>query len=226
MTNIPVERKEGGGGWLPWLLGILALIALVWLGAELFDEEPDTDEIAGVENNEGPIDDVELDAPDFDIIDTESDLYEPIGTGAYVADVELDELEAEGADVDGDGEIERAGEAAGGVTGDARIGSTVDLNDARVVSVVGDSAFFIGTDNARRVLVVLEGLGESETGAGGTDGVYDIDEGDVVSIDGTVTRYTEGVRGTWELPTAERERLLRQGLYVRVNSDADISMGS
>jgi len=59
MANIPVEKKSGGG-WLPWLLGILALGALLWLGAELFDNEPDADEVAGIENNEGLIDDVEL----------------------------------------------------------------------------------------------------------------------------------------------------------------------
>ena len=220
MSNIPVE-KTSGGGFLPWLLGILALIALIWLGAELFDDEPDADEIAGIENNEGPIDDVELDAPDFDLIETDADLYDPIASGVYVVDTELDELEVEGADVDGDGQIARAADGRG----DARIGSTVDLNDARVLSVVGDSAFFIGTDDNRRVLVVLENLGESNTGAGGTDGAFNIDEGETISIDGSVARYVEGARGTWELPDTERDRMLRQGLYVRVNDRSDISMG-
>lgn len=219
MANIPVEKKSGAG-WLPWLLGILALIALIWLGAELFDEEPDLDEIAGTENNVGPIDDVELDAPDFDLIDTDADLYDPIATGAYVADVEVDEMEVQGADVDGDGEIERAGAGRG----DARIGSVVDLDEARVLSVVGDSAFFVGTDEGRRVLVVLENLGESQAGAGGTDGVFNVDEGETVSIEGSVARYVEGARGTWELPDAERDRMLRQGLYVRVNDRSDIAM--
>ena len=221
MANIPVEKKSGGG-FLPWLLGILALIALIWLGAELFDEEPDADEIAGIENNEGPIDDVEIDVPGIDLIDTDDDLYDPLASNIYVTDVELDELEVEGADVDGDGQIERAAEGRG----DRRLGSAVDLDNARVLNVVGDSAFFVGTDDARRVLVVLENLGESEAGARGTDGAYNIDEGDMVSINGTVARYTEGARGTWELPDTERERMLRQGLYVRVNSDDDLSIGS
>ncbi len=228
MANIPVERK-GGAAWLPWLLGILSLIALVWLGAELFDQEPDADEVAGIENNEGPIDDVEIDAPEIDLIDTEEDLYEPIGAGAYVVATELDDLEADGVDtvegVDTEEEGEIVGMAAGGSAGDTRLDRPVDLDDARVLSVVGDSAFFVGTDDNRRVLVVLESLGESQTGADGTDGTYNINEGDRVSIDGTVARYTEGTRGTWELSDADRERMLRQGLYVRVNSDADISIG-
>ena len=58
MANIPVEKSETS--FLPWILGLLALVALVWLGLELFDDEPDADEIAGMEDNVGVVDDVDL----------------------------------------------------------------------------------------------------------------------------------------------------------------------
>ena len=189
MADIPVE-KTGGSFW-PLLLGLLALLFLVWLAFELFDDEPDADELLGTEDNTGIIDDVEI--GDDDEIVTLDPLYD---------DYEIEEGAAE----------------------DYRVGRSVDFDNARVVSVVGDSAFFIGADDMQRVLVVLEDLGESQTGARGTDGVFNIDEGDMVSIEGTVMRYADGSRGTWELPDSERERMLRQGLYVRVDSADDVEV--
>ena len=59
MANIPVERK-GGTPWWTWLLALLAVIGLIWLIAELFDDEPDADELPGTEDNVGMIDDTEL----------------------------------------------------------------------------------------------------------------------------------------------------------------------
>ena len=222
MANIPVEKS--GGSFLPWIIGFLALIGLIWLGLELFDSEPDADEIAGTENNVGIIDDVDLtDEFDVDITD-ESELYEDFGTGLYEAEVDVAEPDVLGADVDGDGVIEMAGLMDGERVGDARIGRTVNLTGARVLNVVGDSAFFVGTSDDRRVLISLVNLGESELGAGGTDGVFNVDEGESVDVRGTVARYTEGARGTWEVPESDRERLLQQGLFVRVNSPADLSV--
>lgn len=198
MANIPVEHKSGPGIW-PWLLGLLALLLVGWFVLELFDEEPDADELAGLENNVGIIDDVELDAPDLEPITLQDELYEDYGATVY----------------------------ADATTGqDARVGRSVDLDGARVLSVVGDSAFFVGADDNRRVLVVLENLGESATGAGGSDGVFNIDAGEMVSIDGTVNRYVEGARGTWELPTSERERMLQKGLYVSVSDASNLSVSS
>ena len=190
MANIPVERT-GGGGWWKWLLALLLLLFLIWLVFELFDEEPDADEIVGAEDNVGLIDDVEIGDDDI----------EPLTEVDYLYD-----------DYD---------EAAGRV----EIGQEVDLDDVPVLSVVGDSAFFVGDNDGRRVLIVLEDLGESQTGAGGSDGVFDINEGMVLDIEGEVARYTQGERGTWQVPDSERERMLRQGLFVRVNSRNDIEVG-
>lgn len=88
MANIPVEKKSGGG-WLPWLLGILALLALVWLAAELFDDEPDADEIAGAEDNVGVIDDVEI--GDDDDMDA-AGLGYTVGTAVSLDEVRVDRV--------------------------------------------------------------------------------------------------------------------------------------
>ncbi len=48
MANIPVERK-GGTPWWTWLLALLAIIGLIWLVAELFENDEPTNR--RLENN-------------------------------------------------------------------------------------------------------------------------------------------------------------------------------
>lgn len=103
-------------------------------------------------------------------------------------------------------------------------GTRVDLDDARVLQVVGDSTFWIGTGDDRRTLVVLADLGESETGAGGSDGVFNVDEGDTVSIDGAFARYRDGDQGLSELTDADTEALRQRNTYIRVNTRDDVTV--
>lgn len=228
MANIPVERTGGGTPWWLWLLGLLLLVGLVWLVAELFDNEPDADELAGRDDNVGMIDDVEIepgaDEVDSDVvaITTEDQLY--------ADDDGL--LETDAAAGDGAGGQD---DAAAGVAGSASASGAavvtrlqpdtpVTLQNVRVLNVVGDSAFWIGSDDTRRFLVVLAGLGESETGAGGSDGVFNIDEGDTVSINGAIARYAEGERGLSGLTDDDTEALRQRDAYIRVNSASDITV--
>lgn len=200
MANIPVERTSSGTPWWLWLIGLLLLGGLIWLIAELFDNEPDADEIVGTEDNVGLIDDVELGDDDEDMIMSEEQLYadEPID-GGQVEGVTVTRLEP---------------------------GTPVSLQDVPVLSVIGDSAFWIGRDDARRYLVVLASLGESETGAGGSDGVFNVDEGETVSITGAIARYADGDPGLSELVDDDTEALRQRNAYIRVNSTSDITVGS
>ena len=93
-----------------------------------------------------------------------------------------------------------SGEGAGlaMLTGDLSqmAGQAVALDGVRVTGLAGDSTFYVGT-GAERTLVVLESLGESQDGPGnGADGVFDVNEGDVVNINGTVRAFARGMRGT------------------------------
>lgn len=198
MANIPVEHKSGAA-WLPWLIGLLVVGGLIWLVAELFDNEPDADELAGMEDNVGVIDDVEL-GDDADMALTDPN--------------ELYDYDYAAAPLDGTTSTDASGTMEG---------REVDFEMARVLNVVGDSAFYIGADDNRRVLVVLAGLGESELGAEGTDGRFNVDVGDTVSISGEVVRFQDGMPGTYSLSDADRQRMLERPLFVRVNSASDIS---
>ena len=192
MANIPVERT-GGTPWWAWLLGLLALLAAGWLVLELFDEEPDLDEITTAEDNVGPIDDLEI-GGDGDVIDTEDDLY-----------VAMDDYATTGV-----------GE-----------GREVNLRGVEVMRLTGDSSFVIGSGE-RETLVVLAGLGESQDGPGdGSDGRFNVDEGDRVTITGAaLTRYRDKMPGTSELTDIDREMAERSQLTLTVREAGNITVDS
>ena len=78
-------------------------------------------------------------------------------------------------------------------------GRRIDADGVRVTALAGDSTFYVGDGN-ERTLVVLESLGEGQSGPGdGSDGAFDVNVGDVVSIDGEVMAYRRSMRGTMGL---------------------------
>ncbi|WP_412068110.1 hypothetical protein [Rubrivirga sp. IMCC43871] len=224
MANIPVEKTSGSPWWL-WLLGLLLLGGLIWFIAEAFDNEPDADEIAGTDDNVGVLDDFEIepgaDEVDGDVVTSAEQLYAD-DDGLFETDAEM--ADGPGGRDDASDPLPDAGTLEGVTVTRFQPGTRVDVDDARVLRVVGDSTFWIGTDELRKTLVVLVGLGESETGAGGTDGVFDVDEGDTVSIDGAFARYADGERGLSELTDDDTAALRSRSVFIRVNSRDDITV--
>ena len=105
---------------------------------------------------------------------------------------------------------------------DTAEGQTVNLRQAEVLRVVGDSSFVIGTPG-RETLVILSGLGESETGAGGSDGRFNIDQGDRVTITGgALSRYLDNMPGTSDLTPAERNKAREQRGVITVREASNI----
>ena len=102
-------------------------------------------------------------------------------------------------------------------------GSQVNLRNVRVMRVVGDSTFVIGS-GARETLVVLAGLGESQTGPGdGSDGRFNVDEGDMVTITGAaLTRYRDKMPGTYDLTDTDREMAERRQMTLTVREAGNI----
>lgn len=105
------------------------------------------------------------------------------------------------------------------------IGREVDLDDIRVITLTGDSSFFAGAGADAAVdagaLVVLQGMNESESlppPPTGTDGMYNVDEGDTVSIEGVITAFDETTPDYADLPAADRDRAMRSGVYINATS--------
>ena len=180
MANIPVERTRAGTPWWLWLLGLILLAGIIWLIAELLDDDTDDEYVAEDSvTTVDPVQPVEPAEPDEGAITTIAGL-------------------------------------AGGRTA---VGREVDLDGVRVLTVTGDSSYFVGSgaDAQEGALVVLENLGESETyapGPEGADGRYNIDEGDVIDVEGVVAAFDDSVPDYADMAAADRDRALRSGVYI------------
>jgi hypothetical protein len=91
-------------------------------------------------------------------------------------------------------------------------GRSVRLNDVRVTSVVGDSTFYVQSNDGRRLFVVLEGMGEDEPG-GPPDGQAAIREGQTLDLEGTLEQNTDF--GRYGLSGSDLEAANRTGLLLR-----------
>lgn len=196
MANIPVEKNSSGAAWLPWLLGLIALVGLIWLGLELFDNEPDADEIAGTEDNVGLIDDVELgdDDPASAGVGPEANVTGEVTAATLLAATDPSEF----------------------------VGETYTLTGLRVMEVLGDVTFTVSPDGSdRMMLVYLEQ--ELTPDVVGVEGRYDVNAGQMVEVRGTVQQLTAEDLSAWGIsPTG----VSAGDLYVRASaldiSNADL----
>ena len=99
----------------------------------------------------------------------------------------------------------------------AMAGQAISLDGVRVTSLTGDSTFTVG-DGAQRTVVVLENLGEGESGPGdGSDGAYDVNVGNTVTINGTIQAFRRGMRGTTDLDETEQAAAEARRYVIVVN---------
>ena len=159
-----------------------------------------------------------------EIMDTPADLT-PWGLTADQADAVGDEyIRATSLTVLDEAEMAEGGGLAM-LEGDlaAMAGQTIALDGVRVESLVGDSTFAVGEGDLRTV-VVLESLGEVETGPGdGSDGMFDVNVGDLVDLDGTVRAYERGMRGTSDMSDADMDAADARRYVIVVDDAGDFS---
>ncbi len=102
------------------------------------------------------------------------------------------------------------------------IGRQVEITEATVLSVVGDSTFYVGS-GGQRFLVALSQLGESQSGPGdGSDGVFKIDAGQRISLRGTVRAFDSASAVFRGLSDADRTDATTRGAFVNVTRAADL----
>lgn len=103
------------------------------------------------------------------------------------------------------------------------IGRRVEIDDATVLTVNGDSTFYVGAAG-KRFLVALSGLGESQSGPGdGSDGRFNIDVGQRISLRGTVTAFDAASPVFRGLSAADRTDATTRGAFVNVTRAADVT---
>jgi hypothetical protein len=193
MATIPVEKKSGTPWWM-WLLPLVLLLALLFFFLR-GDNEDDVDRVV--------VDETTQTAPGL------TDTVAGVGTGDSLADGSDVGLVGADTAAGAAGAATGAAGAAGGAAGGAitnvddlyadnltsLVGRRVEIEDATVLSVNGDSTFYVGS-GGRRFLVALSGLGEAADGPGarGADGRFNIDAGDRISVRGTASARRTGPR--------------------------------
>lgn len=161
MAEIPIERKGGIPWWVWLLLALLVLGLLFWLFAD--NDEAEVAPVAAVE--------------------TEAPLVVGTDPAATTGEAAAGGTAAAGTITD-PATILTAGDRS------ALAGRQVQLANMRVVSVVGDRTFYVAPSaeapQDQRLFVVLN---EQPTpGTPGTEGRYDVTEGQVVTINGVFRR--------------------------------------
>ena len=109
------------------------------------------------------------------------------------------------------------------LAGTLTVGQSIALNNVRVTGLAGDSTFYVG-DGAERTLVVLENLGESQSGPGdGEDGAFDVNTGDMVNINGTVRSFAREMRGASTMSDADRTAAEARRVVIVVDGRGQFS---
>ncbi len=101
------------------------------------------------------------------------------------------------------------------------VGRTVDIDGLVATRVSGDSTFFVApsvSDDRDRLFVVLEGLGESETGAMGRDGRYNVDRMEEMGLKGTIMMLQPSDPDAWMLDETDANMVRNGSVYVRASN--------
>ena len=238
MATIPVEKKTSTPVWL-WLLPLLLLALLAWFLLNRDDDETaETDTTTVITDDDamatGATDDFGMGPDDATALDTTlagaagtanaAGAAAGAATGAAVG-------AATGAAVGA--ATGAAGTATGAITSSdglyatdltSLVGRRVEIDEATVLSVVGDSTFYVGQGD-KKFLVALTGLGEGASGPGdnGDDGRLDINTGDRIRLRGAVTRFDGSNAAFRVLSDADRTAETTRGAYVNVTRRADVT---
>jgi hypothetical protein len=212
MADIKVEKK-GSANWLWILLAIAAVALLAWL---LFggNDDVETAEVVETDAEYAVVDEkpvpgvVDRDREPLVVEDDPADLTT---TAENIAEDELapegyEEIEAEvvTTELDADATAETDGMTTGMAAQDdqapTRIASLkqnpaanegiVTLERVRVTDVVGDRTFMVSDDSNEEMLVVLDEVG---TPNDPTEGRYDVTEGQMIDVTGTVREVQDGM---------------------------------
>lgn len=99
-------------------------------------------------------------------------------------------------------------------------GRTVQFTDVNVQDVVGDSIFWIGPTSEQRLFVLLI---EQRTPDTPTEGRYNINSGQTISITGTLRSIPPAdTLAGWGLDEAARTELQNQHLYLEAQRASDV----
>lgn len=173
MTEIKVERDDKGG--MPWwlwpLLALILVAALLWWILDNDDDAKAVREPVAAEAVVTPV-------PVVPIVTTGTEGNMAAGGNQMAGGT-------------GSGPITDASMLFGGID-QSMVGRPVQLSNVPVMQVVGDAGFWIGENEQRRTYVVLN---EQRTPNTPTEGRVDVNQGQRISLNGTIRTKAEALRG-------------------------------
>jgi hypothetical protein len=202
MAEIKVEKKEGTP-WLMWLLGALALIAIIYFATRGGDERDDgttdmsPDTTAGSAQYGREAGDAARGAAAGDAASGAT--ADTVGTGS----VALPGAATTGAN-DAGGSITDVATVAGATDRKAMVNRAVDLTSAEVVRVVSDRGFTVGSGGNELFVMLDDKLND-----GGAEKSVAVKQGQRVKLTGTLM----------EPPTAETKEERYRGLSEKESSE-------
>ena len=98
----------------------------------------------------------------------------------------------------------------------ALAGRQVQLSNLRVTEVIGDSTFYVTPENAptdRRLFVALDEVIPAPPES--VEGRYDVTQGQVVTLHGTLRALQRTDPGVWGITSQEAQRMMDDEIYLR-----------
>ncbi len=204
MARIPVERKRRGIPWWAWLLIALAIAALLWLLFELLDDDEPRDDLLPVTSATSAA----LDPVIGTAATATASAVPGLATGpAAAATTASDQLPA-GATITDPLLIINAADQP------SLVGSRVQLESVPVQEVVGDVAFWVGPSQDEPLLVVLD---EAPTPGQPTEGRYDINPGQAITIFGELRAFPGVAQAQQQWGVSDEARLADEQIYLHAD---------
>lgn len=208
------EKKGGGLLWLWLLLGAIALALIVWLIAELVDDGDELEEtlpVATEEVTEDATEEATVAAPPATVEETTTSTSTATETTTVPPPAPAP---APGVVLVGDVDVLTA--APEDLS--ALVGQQVTAESVQVVEVVADEAFYVGPEVGSTVLVRLEEF----AGDDAPESPFQVEEGDTVSLTGTLEQLDEALVSSLTLYDPAEELELGE-YYVQVDEISGVS---
>jgi hypothetical protein len=188
MARIPVEHERKGSPWWMWLLGLLLLAGVIWLLAELFDNEEVVEDpiVEGVEEVE-PV--------------------APVG-GLIVEPMEITEATDPDAFIGRQVQFEMMRVVS--VPGDSVF--VMEKADTAASEIAGENEELVGSMNNRILVVLNENIPAPPDSV---EGEVNVNPDQIVRITGQVQQLDDQMLQMWNLPETDIQEIAQNRLYVR-----------
>ena len=206
MARIPVERKRRGIPWWAWLLIALAIAALLWMIFALVDDDEPRGDLLLLRPAASATSDPAAGTAAAGTTTTPDTLALPPAVAATATTAS--DQPAAGATITDPLQIITTPDQQ------SLIGRPVQLGGVPVQEVAGDAAFWVGPSQGEQLLVILD---EVPTPNQPTEGRYDINPGQTITIFGELRAFPGIAEAKEQWGVADESKLADEQIYLHAD---------